>query len=132
LLECRYDRIPDQPAYIAIEASGCALATRPDAALFRFVGPVRPERILSRIRWTGQGSLILPDAVVAAWENPDGKPQVLDDAMVSIAGLVRSKVEFAGPPEAGPEASRIVRCQVPLRSTSLPGIDPKAIAWPER
>jgi hypothetical protein len=131
-LECRYDLIPGQPAPIAIEANGCALVTRRDAALFLFVGPGRPERILSKIRWTGQGSLILPDAVVAAWRDPDGEVRVLDDAMVSIAGLVRSKVEFAGPLEAGPEASCVVRCQVPLRSTGLPGSDPQPVAWPER
>ena len=132
LLECRYERIPGQPAPISIQAGGCALATRPEAALLSFVGPVRPERILGKIRWTGQGSLVLPDATVAAWQNPEGDVQVLDDALVSIAGLVRSKVEFAGPRETGPEANRIVRCQVPLRSSSLPGIDPQAIAWPQR
>ena len=132
LLECRYRRIPDQPAPISIQAGGCALVTRPDAALLSFIGPVRPERILSKIQWTGQGSLVLPDAVVAAWQKPEGDIQVLDDALVSIAGLVRSKVEFAGPLEMGPEANRIVRCQVPLRSASLPGIDPQAIAWPRR
>jgi hypothetical protein len=132
LLECRYARIPAQPALISIRAGGCALATRPDAALLSFVGPVRPERILSKIRWTGQGSLVLPDAVVAAWRNGEGHVEVLDDALVSIAGLVRSKVEFAGPVETGPEGSRIVRCQVPGRSSSPPGIDPPAIAWPER
>lgn len=132
LLECQYRRIPNQPAPISIQADGCALVTRPDAPLLSFVGPVRPERILGAIRWTGQGSLVLPEAVVAAWRKPEGDVQVLDDELVSMAGLVRSKVEFAGPPERGPEANRIVRCQVPLRSASLPGIDPQAIAWPRR
>ncbi len=132
LLECRYRRIPNQPAPISIQADGCALVTRPEAALLSFIGPVRPERILSKIRWMGQGSLVLPDAVVAAWRKPEGDVQVLDDELVSIAGLVRSKVEFAGPLEMGPEANRIVRCQVPQRSASLPGIDPQAIAWPRR
>jgi hypothetical protein len=76
--------------------------------------------------------LILPEAAVAAWRNTEGEVRQLDDSLVSIAGLVRSKVEFAGPRESGAEANGVVRCQVPLRSASLPGIDPRSIAWPWR
>jgi len=132
LLECRYERIEDQPGTISIQADSCALATRPDAPLLSFIGRGRPDRILNRIRWTGQGSLVLPDAIIAAWRQPDGEPQVLDDALVSIAGLVRSGVGFAGPAETGPDASRIVRWQVPLRSPDPPGVDPQTLAWPVR
>jgi len=132
LLECRYGPIPDRPGNISIHADGCALATQPDTPLLSFVGPAWPERILNRIGWTGQGSLVLPEAVVAAWRKPGGEVQMLDDALVSIAGLVRSKVEFAGPAGRGPQASRILRWQVPLRSPNPPGIDPHALAWSER
>ena len=132
LLECRYGQVADRPGNIAIHADGCALATQPDDPLLSFVGPTRPERILNKIRWTGQGSLVLPEAVIAAWRKPGGEVQVLDDALVSIAGLVRSKVEFAGPAGRGPQASRILRWQVPLRSPNPPGIDPQALAWSER
>ena len=133
VLECRYREIPDQPGTISVQASGCALATQPDAGLLSFVGPSRPERILSKIRWSGQGSLVLPDARIAVWRPPQSDTQVLlDDALVSIAGLVRSEVEFSGPAQIGPDSSRIVRWQVPLRSSDPPGIDPQTLAWPDR
>ncbi len=132
LLECRYGEIPNQPGSLSIQAEGCALVTRARAPLLSFWGAMRPERILGKIRWTGQGSLILPEAAVAAWRNREGEVRQLDDSLVSIAGLVRSKVEFAGFQETGAEANGVVRCQVPLRSANLPGIDPRAIAWPWR
>jgi len=133
VLECRYREIPDQPGTISVQASGCALATQPNAGLLSFVGPSRPERILSKIRWSGQGSLVLPDARIAVWRPPQSDTQVLlDDALVSIAGLVRSEVEFSGPAQIGPDSSRIVRWQVPLRSSDPPGIDPQTLAWPDR
>ena len=67
---------------------------------------------------------VSPETVIAAWRGSDGREEVLDDASVSIAGLVRSKVGFAGDAGSGPAASRIIRWQVPLRSTDPPGIDP--------
>ena len=131
LLECRYRRIPDQPAGISIRADGCVLAPRPQTPLLRFVGPDRPQRLLSKIRWTGQGSLVLPEAIIAAWQSPGGEFLILDDAAASIAGLVRSSVQFAGAAEAGPQACRIVRWQAPLRSPDPPGIDAHVPATPK-
>jgi hypothetical protein len=122
LLECCYGRIPDEPGGICVSAEGCVLATRPETPLLRFVGPDRPERLLNTIRFSGQGSLVLPEAIIAAWQVPGGRVQILDDAVASIAGLVRSGVQFAGGLEAGPAACRIVRWQAPLRSPNPPGI----------
>jgi hypothetical protein len=130
LLECRYERIADQPGPISIRTGGCALATRADAPLLSFVGPIPPERILNRVRWSGEGSLVLVDAIVAAWRKPDGGIRVLDDSLAMIAGVVRSRVVFAGPAETSPQASRVVNWQVPLRSSDPPGIDPTTIARP--
>ncbi len=132
LLECRYRRIPDPPGGISIHADGCVLVTRPQTPLLRFVGPDRPERLLNKIQWNGQGSLVLPDALIAGWEPPGGALHVVDDAVASIAGLVRSKVQFAGAADAGPLASRIVRWQAPLRSPDPPGIDARVPASPQR
>ena len=73
LLECRYGPIPDRPGNISIQASACALATRPDAGLLSFIGTGRPDRILSEIAWNGQGSLVLPEAVIAVWRSPEGR-----------------------------------------------------------
>jgi serine/threonine-protein kinase len=132
LLECRYRRIPDQPGGISVRADGCVLLTRPQTPLLSFVGPDRPERLLNRMRWDGQGSLVLPDALIAAWQPPGGEFQMLDDSVASIAGLVRSNVQFAGAVEAGPQACRIVRWQAPLRSPNAPGIDAHVPDWQER
>jgi len=130
LLECRYARIADQPGKISVRASGCALLPGPQAALLCFAGPKSPDPLLKNTQWTGQGSLVSPEAVIAAWRAPGDRLEVLDDASVSIAGLVRNEVEFAGPAEAAPEASRIIRWQVPLRSPNPPGIDPRTLPPP--
>ena len=50
--------------------------------------------------------------------------------MVSMAGLVRSEVEFAGGVEAGPSASRATRWQAPLQSADPPGVDVDALPRP--
>jgi len=128
LLEARCRRIEGPPGEISIRAAGCAFVPGADAALLLLCGPKPPTEVLSdvlaNVRWTGQGSLVSPAAAIAAWRGADGELEVLDDARVSIAGLVRSEVEFAGEAAANPAASRIVRWQAPLRSTDPPGIDP--------
>ena len=129
LLQCVYEQLEDQPGSITVQANGSAFVTGPQVALLSFVGPAAPEQLLTSIQWTGQGSLVAPQTVVAQWRHPDGKPQSLDDTSVSIAGLVRSSVDFAGPAETGPEANRITRWQVPLHSSSPPGIDPASLDW---
>jgi hypothetical protein len=45
----------------------------------------------------------------------------LDETELDVGGLVRSPLEFAGPAEKGPAASRLVRWQGPLRSSEPPG-----------
>lgn len=129
LLLCDYEQLEDQPGSITVQANGSAFVTGPQAALLAFVGPAAPEQLLANIQWTGQGSLVGPDTVVAQWRRPDGQLQRLDDTAVSIAGLVRSAVDFAGPAETGPSASRITRWQAPLHSSNPPGIDPAALDW---
>lgn len=127
VLECGCQGLEEQPGEILIRAVRCAFVPKPGAALLLLSGPDSPERILGSIRWTGQGSLVSPEAAIAAWRGTDGGQQVLDDAAVSMAGLVRSKVRFAGGAEAGAAASRIVRWQAPLQSTDPPGIDPAGL-----
>jgi hypothetical protein len=127
LLECRCRRAESQPGEILIRASRCALVPRPDAALLLFAGPESPEPLLRELRWTGQGSLVWADTVIAAWQPDGGRQQVLDDASVSIAGLVRSQVGFAAEVESGPDASRVVRWQAPLQTADPPGADPGSL-----
>jgi hypothetical protein len=89
---------------------------------------VVPEQWLQNLRWTGQGSLVTPATAIAAWQVPHQSPKTLDDAVVSIAGLVRSEVGFAGATPTGPAASRAERWQAPLQSADPPGIDPRQLA----
>jgi len=127
VLECGCQGLEDQPGEISIRAVRCAFVPKPGAALLLFNSADSPQRILGSIRWTGQGSLVSPEAAIAAWRGSDGGQQVLDDAAVSMAGLVRSEVGFAGSAEAGAAASRIIRWQAPLQSTDPPGIDPAGL-----
>ncbi len=132
LLQCDCPRQDDRPGQagteqppageIAVEAAGCVLAPAAGQPLLLFAGRNSPVRALAGVKWTGQGSLVLPDAPIAAWRRPDGRQQLLDEAAVSMAGLVRSTVAFAGSAEDGPAASRIVRWQAPLQSADAPGV----------
>jgi hypothetical protein len=130
LLECVYSALEQQAGSISIQTNNSVLATNAQSSLLSFVGPVAPERLLSAIEWTGQGSLVVPETMVARWRNAEGRLSVLDDSSVSIAGLVRSTVGFADAADRGPAASRIVRWQAPLQSASPPGADPRGLAWP--
>lgn len=129
LVELRYDRIENLPGGVSIQADRCALVPGPQWPVLRFVGPESPERLLRAIQWIGQGSLVSPDTAIAQWVQPDGQTHTLDEAWLSMAGLVRSAVAFAGPTETGPAASRLVRWQAPLRSPDPPGIDPRRLSW---
>jgi len=109
---------------ISVESVACAFVPQSGTALMLFHGPASPDAMLRGIRWTGQGSLVSPETAVAAWRDPDGVERPLDDANVSIAGLVRSQIEFAGQDRSDPVASQLIRWQAPLRSPDPPGIDP--------
>ena len=129
VMECTFTEIAGRPGNISIRADGSAFVTGPTAALLSFSGPKSPDRLLATLYWSGQGSLVAPETVIAGWRRADGEIEVLDDAAVSMAGLVRSKVGFAGSPEDGPAASEIVEWQVPLRTSDPPGIDPGSLFW---
>jgi hypothetical protein len=130
LLECRWARPEDSPGAIAIQSDDSVFLPERWSAVIALLGPGSPQRLFAKLRWTGQGSLVAPDGVVAAWRSPDGKSQPLDDASAAITGLVRSEMEFAGRPEEGPRAQRLVRWQAPLSSTDVPGIDPARLTNP--
>ena len=132
VVECTFTQIAGRPGNISIRANGSAFVIRPTAALLSFSGPKSPGRLLSTLYWSGQGSLVSPETVIAGWRRPDGQTEVLDDAAVSMAGLVRSEVGFAGSAKEGPAASQIIEWQVPLRTSDPPGIDPGRLSWHNR
>jgi len=122
LLECRYVGIADPPAEVSIQATRCAFAPARGSALLFLAGGQPPNRLLTSIQWTGEGSLVTPEAAIAAWRKPNGEQRVLDDAALSIAGLVRSEIVFGGQTD-----SRVVRWQAPLASADPPGADPSSL-----
>jgi len=124
VLECRYEHAAEPAGEIVVEALRCVLAPGAKTPLLLFDGPRAPGALLGNLRWEGQGSLVVPETPVAVWRGPDGCPRMLDEAEVSIAGLVRSRVEFAGQTSPAAAESLAVRWQAPLATSGPPGIDP--------
>jgi eukaryotic-like serine/threonine-protein kinase len=132
LLECLVSRVEEQAGEITIVATACAFVPKQGMPLIGLTGAEIPDRLLAAIRWTGQGSLVAPRVPIVAWGMPDGQLQDMDESSLSIAGLVRSDVGFAGPVSNDPTASRLVRWQAPLQSADPPGIDPEPLHRNER
>jgi len=124
VLECRYEHAAERAGEVVVEALRCVAAPATGAPLLLFDGPRAPGALLRNLRWEGQGSLLVPETPVATWRGPDGRQQVLDEARVSIAGLVRSRVEFAGRVSRDAADSLALRWQAPLATPDPPGIDP--------
>jgi hypothetical protein len=148
LLEYFVPHAEEQPGEITVLATACAFVPEPGDPLVRLLweevgtgaspdadlsalgrggsAPVPPllRRLLAGVRWTGQGSLVVPHVPIVAWRGRDGRQQTADESSLSIAGLVRSEVGFAGAASGDPVASRLIRWQAPLQSSNPPGIDP--------
>jgi serine/threonine-protein kinase len=130
VLECRYARVEDRPATIAISAVECVLDADPKSGLVILSGSLTPERLLGSIAWNGQGSLVTPNTAMAVWRAGNRKQQQLPEEDLDVAGLVRSAVEFAGPADGVPRNSRVTRWQGPTRSADPPGAAVHALARP--
>jgi eukaryotic-like serine/threonine-protein kinase len=130
LLECYSEPAEEEPGSIVIEADNSVFASTGGRAVIEFVGGQSPQRLVSRLRWNGQGSLVASGTPVAQWRATGGKITPLDEAAISIAGLARSEIRFAGPIEQGPAANRVVRWEGPSLSPNPPGIDPQSLGWP--
>jgi serine/threonine protein kinase len=132
VLECRYARVEDQPAKIAISAVECVLDADRKSGLVILSGSLTPERLLGSIAWNGQGSLVTPHTEMAVWRTGNRKQQQLPDEDLDVAGLVRSAVEFAGSADGPPRNSRVTRWQGPTRSADAPGAAVHALSRPSR
>jgi eukaryotic-like serine/threonine-protein kinase len=124
LLECLLPRIEQQPGEITVLATACAFVPEAGVPLVRLTGAELPQQLLANVRWSGQGSLVTPQTAMIARYGPNGQEQSVDESAISIAGLVRSEVGFAGAASGDPAASRLIRWQAPLQSADPPGIDP--------
>ena len=133
VLEFHYGKLDKSfgPIEISISVTASALDTNPGGGLLVFAGGQRPDPLLRAITWSGDGSLVTPHAAMAVWHGPGDKRHVLPEDALEIAGLVRSRVEFAGSAEGPPSASRVIQWQAPLRSPEAPGIDSNSLYLPK-
>jgi hypothetical protein len=117
---------------ISVQAVDSVFALHSVGALLLFDGPTAPRRLVKHVEWTGQGSLVTPSTSIAAWRtNAGAGPEMLAEAEVEVAGLVRSQIQFFGDAYEGPEAARLRRWQAPLRSSEPPGVGPGRAVLPE-
>ena len=130
LLECHYDRADETAGEINITAESSVFATGRGAAVLQFLGPIAPDHLFPHFRLGGQGSILSPDTRLAEWLTPNGVTNPLDEASLSVSGLTRGKIRFAGPIEQGVEANGVVGWEGPSVSPDPPGINPKTLAWP--
>ena len=70
LLECRGSDRPEPSGEISIEASGCVLAPRAQAAILLVTADTFPGPLLHEVKWTGQGSVVAGQVVFAQWCGP--------------------------------------------------------------
>lgn len=110
---------------LRVEATGCVFdVAGSTAALFQFLSRQPPQRWLQSVQMTGEGSLVDPQIVVAAWIPPGSESaSVLDPRAALIEGLLASPFEFAGPLTPEPADSVLASYQAPLRSSAPLGID---------
>ena len=121
-------------APVRIVANDGVFSVTDEGAVLSLRGSTRPQEMLQAIDWHGQGCVVEPRTAIVRCFADDDRPRIVNDAKLPIDGLVRSKLGFAGPADAGPEASRLIQWQVPLRSGLPPGIGDEPLflpAWPE-
>jgi len=127
LLECGQPTV-GPVGKISIETGGCVFSPREGEPLVTLADESSADAVLRRVAWTGQGSLVRPGCPIAGHRDDTGQIQTLPEDLLSIDGLVRGEVEFAGKAQGTASDSRAVRWLAPLRSDEAPGIDPTMLA----
>jgi eukaryotic-like serine/threonine-protein kinase len=130
LLNCQCSTSENPPGEIAVEAENCVFSPRKNVPLLAFEGLEPPQSLLRNIRWTGSGSLVEADTAVGAWKPPSSRWEPLDDTPLSIAGLVRSRLEFAEDAENDENpvpSGLLLHWQAPLPTADPPGIDAESL-----
>ena len=130
LLEIHDPGAANTPGTISVNAQLCVFEPPASGALLSFVGPAAPASLAKAIYWTGEGALVTPEARIAQWTDGMGRTIELNDEAFSIAGLVRSPVEFAGAAEPVIESNVARRWQAPLPTADPPGIRPGTLPPP--
>ncbi|HEY1786015.1 MAG TPA: protein kinase [Pirellulales bacterium] len=123
LVRIDYEELPAAIGQLTITAQESTLAPRRGEPLVLFAGPAAPEPLLAAMEWQGQGSLVTPETTIAACRFGDAPVDPIADDDLTVAGLVRSQVGFAGESLTVSADSRTVRWQAALQSSEPPGID---------
>ncbi len=116
------ERVPLEPPSINVTADACAFIPRRGEALVTIRSADSPSPLLKALEWTGQGSLLAPEAPLAVWVHAGGPKPAREEVELAADGLVSSKVVFAGA-TAATNGSRLIGWQAPLQSAEPPGID---------
>jgi len=135
LVEYAYQGARRGVGQLAISTSDCVLSTRDGGALLQLLGTIDPGPILERVRWQGDGSIVPVDAALAEWYYDDGPSERIDEQGVSVRGLARQPIEFAGLAATGSEASILVTsagAELPGSQPGVPGpgIGSLKLPWP--
>jgi hypothetical protein len=107
---------------IQLRLEECALAPARGGALVALFGPQPEESFLRRLRISGQGTILSPEAPLAVWQGDYGGARLVPDEQIEAGGLVRTSIGFAGGSLDQPAAARVVHWQAPLVSPDPPGI----------
>ncbi len=127
LIEFARDPLAAVP--LTIEAEAAVIAPQSRRPVLMLNGR-RPDRVLDRLVWTGQGSILAGDSPFAMLTRQADEVVALDDEAVAIAGLARGRAEFAGSLESGIEGQQLVSWQGPSSGEDPPGIVARRLPQP--
>jgi hypothetical protein len=86
-----------------------------------------PLQLLQGVKWAGRGSVVSPQVAFARWQRRGGQSETVNDATLSISGLVRGRIDFAGPFDGNPSNCRIFQCLAPLEDSDSLGANPAGL-----
>ncbi len=118
-------------AALSIEAVECVFDLADTGAILTLMGDVSSAAVTRAFSWQGSGSLVSRKTPVVRQRGDDGQPRPVTEPRPVLEGLARTELGFAGAAGEGPEASRLVRWQVPLRSATPPGIGDMSLPLPK-
>ena len=103
---------------VSVYAEACVFALDKAGAVVKVTGREAPANALRLLEWQGEGCVIAPQMAIAQRDRGDGLRYSLAKEHFAIQGLVRTEMGFAGDPEDGPDACRLVRgrCRCARRS----------------
>ncbi len=116
-----FAREPPAAVPLTIEAEAAVVSPSSGRPVLMLHGR-RPDRVLDRLAWAGQGSILDGDAPFAMLTRQDDEVAALDDEAVAVAGLARGRVEFAGAVGAGIDEQQVVSWHGPSSGEDPPGI----------